>query len=90
MSRQHHFQIDERYTLISDSPALRDELGDGLRDYGPADTLPSGDTAAMLVVSWATRPHRTHEEREAARLFLSQWPDGPQLPQVTGTMQEDH
>lgn len=90
MSRQHHFQIDERYTLISDSPALRDELGDGLRDYGPADALPSGDTAAMLVVSWATRPHRTHEEREAARVFLSQWPDGPQLPQASGTMQEDH
>lgn len=88
MTQRDHYQIDERYTLTTDSPAsrygspaLRDALGDGLPDYGPADTLPGGDTAATLVFSWATRPHRTPDEREAARLFLMQWPDGPQLPE---------
>lgn len=82
MTQRPHFQIDERYTLTTDSPALRDELGDGLPDYyGPADTLPSGDTAAALVLRWATRPHRTHEERDAAHLFLSRWLNGPQLPE---------
>jgi len=35
--------------------------------------------AAYVVENWALNPERTAEELEAARLFLRQWPDGPQI-----------
>lgn len=88
MVQRCHFQIDDRYILTTDSPAshygspaLRDEHDTVTPDYGPADLLPTDESAAALVMRWATRPHRTKEERDAARLFLAQWPDGPQLPE---------
>ena len=30
-----------------------------------------------LIEAWVSEPERTPEEVEAAKLFLSQWPDGP-------------
>ncbi len=58
-------------------------------DYGPADALPAGPWAAgddlspccgaELVLAWARQPGRTAEEIQAARRFLRQWADGPQI-----------
>jgi hypothetical protein len=36
-------------------------------------------SAAEIVAHWAQQPERTAPERQAARLFLRQWPDGPQV-----------
>jgi len=50
--------------------------------YGPADTITlKGDasTAASIVRSWAVEPGRSRYEIERAQLFLSQWPEGPQI-----------
>ena len=68
-------------------PVLRieddDDRIDG--DFGPADlidfrSLGSGlVSAAEIVYGWAHRPGRTLEEIAAARLFLCQWPEGPQI-----------
>jgi hypothetical protein len=55
-------------------------------EFGPADLIGDLDPpetlmhAAEPVLAWALKPERTAEEREAARLFLGQWPGGPQLP----------
>lgn len=51
------------------------------RALGPADPL-YGDhwTAAHAVASWALIPHRSAAEVAAARAYLAQWPQGPQLP----------
>jgi hypothetical protein len=54
-------------------------------DFGPASLI--GDLeapwtlfpAANVVYAWAQKPERTQEEVEAARLFLRQWPEGPQV-----------
>lgn len=70
-------------------PVLRIE-GEGVEDWpdlGPADTLPSGLTAAALCCMWAngTKPDAgtftmaTAEGIEAATRFCRQWPDGPQV-----------
>ena len=54
--------------------------------YGPADYLSLGPvpqhfkrTAASVVHEWATMPGRTEPQIEAARMFLRQWPKGPQI-----------
>ena len=51
--------------------------------FGPADPwLPAESdeqTAADIVMSWAREKGRTQLELEAARDFLRQWPEGPQL-----------
>ncbi|MBI4560552.1 MAG: hypothetical protein HY724_00800 [Candidatus Rokubacteria bacterium] len=73
-------------------PALRIE-GPGVEDwpdFGPADVLGSGLTAAAIVRACAVgklpdgiggRIHKMDETaREAAQRFLAQWPDGPQIP----------
>lgn len=52
------------------------------RAFGPADVIaigPHRTTPAHLVVGWARLKGGTAEEFELARLFLSQWPAGPQL-----------
>lgn len=72
-------------------PALRIE-GPGVEqwpDLGPADVLPSKMPAAHLVVACAlgqlpggvggTIHPMSAEVLEAARRFLAQWPEGPQL-----------
>jgi hypothetical protein len=36
-------------------------------------------TAASIVAGWAGSGERTKKEIEAAKKFLSQWPEGPQI-----------
>lgn len=73
-------------------PVLRMELLD-CPDLGPRDNIPFPDgaikvfddedqnkiTAADVVFLWGYHKERTKEERAAARLFLSQDPEGLQL-----------
>jgi hypothetical protein len=85
-----HQGISVRLTTLSPVsnygfPILRVEghpAGD--EDCGPADTVPHtedepGGTAAALVCAIHERDHLTGAALEAARSFLSQWPDGPQI-----------
>ncbi len=74
-SPQSHYGIPVvRFELLPDSP-----------DCGPADLWPDslgmldGLTCADEVFAWGRKAERTEEEISAAKLFLSQWPDGPQL-----------
>ncbi len=66
-------------------PVLRIEAEDVDGDFGPADLIDFSGIgqgmapAANIVAGWAMAPARTDEEREAARRFLCQWPEGPQL-----------
>jgi hypothetical protein len=67
-------------------PVLHVERDGLCGDFGPADILadpwsgsPSAQRVAEIVYIWTICPERTETEREAARLFLWQWPDGPQL-----------
>ena len=65
-------------------PVLRIEGDDFPTDYGPEDdvSLLAGLVvlkAGELVAAWASVKDRTPKEREAARKFLRQWPDGPQI-----------
>jgi len=63
-------------------PVLQITAADVDGDFGPADLLgfpPKLMRAADIVLAWATQPDRTDAERQAARLFLQQWPDGPQI-----------
>lgn len=46
--------------------------------FGPSDPLDGNLTAAAVVAAWARETERTEAESESARLFLSQWPEGPQ------------
>jgi hypothetical protein len=67
-------------------PVLRIEADDieSDHDYGPADIIATVNgkeiTGASVIAGWALQPGRTPEETHIARLYLSQWPDGPQLP----------
>lgn len=56
------------------------------RCYGPSDYLNLGPlpqhgarTAASVIYEWASTPGRTEPQLAAARMFLRQWPDGPQI-----------
>ena len=66
-------------------PVLRIEAEDICGDFRPADIISDMDepercvTAASIVHDWASGPDRTADEMAAARLFLGQWPDGPQV-----------
>jgi hypothetical protein len=67
-------------------PVLRIHGAEVAGDFGPADILadpwsgkPSTERAADVVHAWAADPDRTEEQRAAARLFLRQWSDGPQM-----------
>ena len=66
-------------------PVLRIEAEDVDGDFGPADLIGDLDhperimTAASIIAGWAKTGKRTKEEIETAGLFLSQWPEGPQL-----------
>jgi len=81
-ARAMNLKVTPTATLMTDSPAssygqpvLRVEG----RDLGPADLMPAGEFAADVVRAWALGAGRSAEEREAARRFLRQWPEGPQL-----------
>jgi len=78
--------------LTCNSPAsrygcsvLRVEAEDVDGDFGPADLIDFSGIGqgmapvAIIVAGWAMATERTDEEREAARRFLRQWPEGPQL-----------
>ena len=60
-------------------PILRVEAEDVEGDFGPADEIAPGLTAGGVVFGWAKRDGRSPEELDAARLFLMQWPAGPQV-----------
>jgi len=62
----------------SGAPVLRIEAEDVNGDFGPADMV-GKVTAADIIVGWAEQETRTKKEIEAAQMFLTQWPDGPQL-----------
>jgi hypothetical protein len=51
--------------------------------FGPKDrwlrVKGEEQTAADIVMTWAREKERTQLELEAARDFLRQWPEGPQL-----------
>lgn len=58
-------------------------------DYGPADLVTHGEAAeafgpepaAEFIVRWVNgqRDNLTAEAIDAAKRFLAQWPDGPQI-----------
>jgi hypothetical protein len=63
-------------------PVLRIEAEDVSGDFGPSDLIGEPGnliTAASVVAGWIERPGRTAEEFAAARKFLGQWPEGPQI-----------
>ena len=76
-------------TLSTDSPmssygvpVLRISSADATGDFGPADAIRHRQPrvlAADIVAAWAHETDRTPDEIEAARLFLQQWPEGPQV-----------
>lgn len=63
------------------APVLRIEADDIDGDFGPRDII-DGRPAAYAVAGWAIQAERTPEEIEAAKKFLSQWPEGPQYHSV--------
>lgn len=67
------------------NPVLVFDAYDIRGDFGPADALPTDQpiTGADLVARWGNELERTEAERSAARRFLSQWPDGPQIGGAT-------
>lgn len=63
-------------------PCLSINARDLCGAFGPADLLgtpPQCFFAADVGRRWGSEPDRTPAERQAAGLFLRQWPDGPQL-----------
>ncbi len=66
-------------------PVLQFSAHDIDSAFGPTDMIPDPEkpsgivAAAKIVVNWAVKPGRTEEEIKAARLFLLQWPEGPQI-----------
>lgn len=64
-------------------PVLRIEAEDIDGDFGPRDLLGDPErgfvTAAEVVAGWIGRGDRNESEVEAARRFLQQWPEGPQV-----------
>ena len=66
-------------------PVLQITADDVDGDFGPADLIGDPDkgiplmTAASIVAPWGSQPERTAAERQAARQFCAQWPEGPQV-----------
>jgi len=61
-------------------PVLVIEAEDVAGVFGPADLIgDSGISGADVVAAWGRAPERTDHERDAARRYLQQWPDGPQI-----------
>ena len=54
--------------------------------YRPDDVIEmDGESvvAARMVIEWATKWERTEAEVDAARRYLSLWPNGPQLEELS-------
>ena len=64
--------------VIEDAGPLNGEFGaaDIVGGWDGPDTAAVG---AVIVMKWAAKPERTEDERGAARMYLQQWPEGPQL-----------
>ena len=66
-------------------PVFRITAEDTAGDLRPSDLI--GDLsrpgkhiyAANIVHSWGSQSERTDPEKEAAVMYLRQWPEGPQL-----------
>jgi hypothetical protein len=74
-------------TLIPELRAVEASV-DGLYlgSYGPGDTIAIGRgslNVGSFVASWANRPTRSTQEREAAQRFLKQGSRGPQAVKET-------
>jgi hypothetical protein len=87
------FGDDTRLVFTTTSPAshygipvLRHEGCGVCLDMGPADHLPpcvpepwGGQVVAHAVCQWQPLAALEPMEQEAVRLFLAQWPQGPQM-----------
>ncbi len=62
------------------TPVLRVHARGVYGDFGPGDIIGNDcrTTAAEVVAGWAKTGKHTKKELELVRLFLSQWPEGPQ------------
>ncbi len=62
-------------------PVLQIQADDVNGDFGPSDIINAGKliTAADVVAGWASSGDRTEDDIAAARKFLGQWPEGPQI-----------
>lgn len=66
-------------------PVLQITAEDIDGDFGPSNLIGDLDkpdqllTAAQIVYAWAKTKAKTPKEIQAAKSFLSQWPEGPQL-----------
>jgi hypothetical protein len=73
-------------------PVLRIDAEDVDGDFGPADLIDASSIgrgvfpAANIVAGWVAKVGRTPEEVEAARKFLAQWPEGPQVSQAVARL----
>jgi hypothetical protein len=66
------------------TPILRveaEDIGGDFRAGDLVDTDAQGNPirAGFIVALWALKPERTRREIHAARRFLRQWPEGPQV-----------
>ena len=68
-------------TTDSPTPVLRVDAEGVKGDFRPEDMIEEDctTTAAEVVAGWAITGKHTKKEIEAARLFLAQWPEGPQI-----------
>ena len=60
-------------------PVMRIESPELTGDFGPADLLGPNLTAAKALVGLHHNIPLEGDALEAAKQFLSQWPDGPQI-----------
>lgn len=65
-------------------PVLQITAEDVDGDFGPADLIHDDAheriyPAANVVAGWAMKPERSVLEVKAARMYLAQWPEGPQV-----------
>lgn len=70
------------HPMAGGRPVLLVQAGDVSGLYGPRDVLRTASAGALVEV-WAEQSGRTEAELEAARAFLGQWPEGPQVPSLT-------
>lgn len=61
---------DRRVPVLVAWTGLRSDDGRAAT-YGPLDQLPDGETAAAVVLLWATRCELTASERKLASAYLS-------------------
>ena len=65
-------------------PTYHDSIDLGPTEFAPCREDDPPETAAELLVHIHAKRPLTGEALDAARRFLSQWPEGPQLPEPGG------